>query len=74
MARTTEKVDTPAGKLETIRLDGQARRADRLGGAPAELHLWFSTDARRLLVAAVGETDAGPTRATLTEVRGARRP
>jgi hypothetical protein len=74
-AAKTEKVDTPVGKLETIRIDAQARRAGASpGAAPVLMHLWISTDASRLLVAAVGEIDAGPVRAMLASVRGARRP
>ena len=71
VAAGVEPVETPAGKFDTFRVDLVARRAD----APAkghEIHLWFSSDARRLLVAAVAELDVGPASVTLTAVRGAR--
>jgi hypothetical protein len=75
VAGKTERVDTPVGKLETIRLDAEARRAGAPADAPGRpVHLWISTDARRLLVAVVSEIDAGPVRAMLASVRGARRP
>jgi hypothetical protein len=74
-ASKTEKVDTPLGKLETIRIDAKATRVQ---SAPEphtlSIHLWISTDPSRLLVAAVGEVDAGPVRAMLASVRGARKP
>ena len=67
-----EKVDTPAGKFETVRVDATTRRADRPGDKPRPIHLWFSTDARRLPVAIVSEVDVGPVSATLSAVRGGR--
>jgi len=68
-----EPVETPAGKFDTFRVDLVARRADAEAKAH-EIHLWFSDDARRLLVAAVADLDVGPARVTLTSVRGAREP
>lgn len=73
VASRIEVVETPAGRLETLRIDALARRADAPDARPRPLHLWISTDPRRLLVAAVSELDVGPVRATLTGVRGARR-
>ena len=73
VAPRVEVVETPAGRLETIRIDALARRADAATGRPRPLHLWISTDPRRLLVAAVSELDVGPVRATLTAARGTRR-
>lgn len=73
VAPRVEVVETPAGRLETLRIDALARRADAPAARPRPLHLWISTDGRRLLVAAVSELDVGPVRATLTGVRGARR-
>jgi hypothetical protein len=73
VAEKTETVDAPAGKFETLRLDAVARRAD-LPDAPARpVHLWLSSDARRILVAAVSEVDIGPVRAMLASARGTAR-
>ncbi|HUL60277.1 MAG TPA: DUF3108 domain-containing protein [Anaeromyxobacteraceae bacterium] len=72
VAAKPEKVETPAGKFDTLRVDATARRTDGQG-ARREVHLWFSTDARRLPVAAVSEIDLGPVRAMLTSVQGDRR-
>lgn len=74
VAAKPEKVETPAGRFETIRIDGVARRADDSGARARPVHLWISTDARRLPVAAVSEIDLGPVRAMLSGVRGARKP
>lgn len=71
VAEEVEPVETPAGRFATFRVDLVARRADA-GQKAHEIHLWFSNDARRLLVAAVADLDVGPARLTLTEVRGAR--
>jgi hypothetical protein len=67
-------VDAPAGKFETLRLDAVARRADRPDAPARPVHLWLSSDARRLLVAAVSEVDIGPVRAMLASTRGAGGP
>ena len=70
--RATEKVETPAGRFETLRVDATTRRVDRPEDRPRPIHLWFGTDARRLPVAIVSEIDVGPVSATLSSVRGAR--
>jgi hypothetical protein len=67
-----EKVDTPAGKFETLRIDATTRRADKPEDKPRPIHLWFGTDARRLPVAIVSEIDLGPVSATLSSVSGAK--
>jgi hypothetical protein len=72
VAAKLETLDTAVGKLETLRLDARARLADRPDDPPNEMHVWLSTDSRRLFVASVGEIDAGPVRAMLTGVRGGR--
>jgi hypothetical protein len=72
VAAKRERVDTPAGRFETFRVDATTRRADRPGDRPRPVHLWFGTDARRLPVAFVSEVDVGPVRATLSSIRGAR--
>ncbi|MFY3746281.1 DUF3108 domain-containing protein [Anaeromyxobacter sp. Red801] len=74
VARKIEPVDTPAGRFQTLRVDAVARRADDPGARARPLHLWFSNDGRRLLVAAVSEIDLGPVRAMLASVHGARAP
>ncbi len=68
VAPRTERVETPAGRFETVRIDATARRADK-PDARREVHLWISTDPRRLPVAAVSEIDLGPVRAMLSSVR-----
>lgn len=72
VAATTEKVETPAGRFDTVRVDATTRRADRPDDRPRPVHLWFGTDARRLPVAIVSELDVGPVSATLSSVRGGR--
>ncbi len=74
VASKLEKLDTAAGKLETLRIDATASLADRPQEPAREMHVWFSTDARRLFVAAVGEIDLGPVNLTLTGLRGSKRP
>ena len=69
VAPKTERVDTPAGRFETWRVDAQARRADRPDDKAKAVHIWIGTDARRLPVAMVGEADVGPVSATLTSIR-----
>lgn len=74
IAAKTEKVETPAGKFDTFRVDASLRRADRPADRPRPLHLWLTRDPRRLPVAIVSEVDVGPVRAMLSAVRGARAP
>ncbi len=72
VAARRERVETPAGRFETVRVDATTRRVDRPEDPPRPIHLWFGTDARRLPVAIVSEIDIGPVSATLSAVRGAR--
>lgn len=72
VAARREKVDTPAGGFETVRVDATTRRADKPGEKPRPIHMWFSDDARRLPVAIVSEIDLGPVTATLASARGTR--
>ncbi len=72
IAPKAEKVDTPAGKFDTFRVDATLRRVDRPADRPRPVHLWFTRDARRLPIAIVSEVDVGPVRAMLSSVRGAR--
>jgi hypothetical protein len=72
VAAKAEKVETPAGTFDTLRVDATTRRVDRPDERPRPVHLWLTRDARRLPVAVVSEVDLGPVRATLSDVRGAR--
>lgn len=72
VAQRTDTVETGVGRLEALRIDAVARRVDAPATRPRPVHLWISTDARRLLVAAVSEVDVGPVRAVLSGLRGAR--
>lgn len=72
VATKREKVETPAGKFDTVRVDATTRRADKPGEKPRPIHLWFSTDPRHLPVAIVSEIDLGPVSATLSATRGTR--
>jgi len=72
VAARTERVETPAGRFETLRVDATTRRVDRPADRPRPVHFWLGTDARRLLVAIVSEIDLGPVSATLSSIRGAR--
>jgi len=66
VAARPEKLDTVAGRLEAVRVDARASLADEPQGPVREMHVWISTDARRLFLAAVGDVDLGPVRLTLT--------
>jgi hypothetical protein len=69
VAPGTERVETPVGKFETLRVDFEIRRADKPDAKPRAVHAWIATDARRLPVAMVGESDFGPVSAKLTSLR-----
>jgi hypothetical protein len=69
VAAGRERVDTPAGRFETFRVDLVATRADVAPGGKGrtrKMHIWFTTDARRLPVSIVTEIEAGPVSATLS--------
>jgi hypothetical protein len=73
LAAGTERVETPAGTFEALRLDATLTRLPTPGDAQVRsrpLHLWYSDDQRRVLVAGVSEVDLGPVRALLA--RGAK--
>ncbi len=72
VAGKRERIDAPAGRFDTFRVDATTRRVDQPQARARTLHLWFTTDSRHLLVAAVSEVDLGPVRAMLSGVRGAR--
>jgi hypothetical protein len=73
VADRLERLDTVAGRVEALRVDARASLADRPGDPEREMHVWFSTDARRLFVAAVGDIDLGPVKVTLAGLRGGRK-
>jgi hypothetical protein len=64
VAAKPESVDTAGGNFDTLRIDGTIERADK-PGAKRPLHVWISTDPRRVLVGAVSEIDLGPVSALL---------
>lgn len=72
VAPRPERFDTVVGKVEALRIDAEASVADRPDEPVRRMHVWFTTDARRLFVAAVGEIDLGAIKVTLTGLRGAR--
>lgn len=77
VAAGRERVDTPAGRFETFRVDVEATRADvPVGGKgrTRQLHIWLTADERRLPVSIVSEIDAGPVAATLSSWRPAPAP
>jgi hypothetical protein len=68
LAAGTERVETPLGPFETIRFDAKLTRLatpDDPNVRTRPLHLWFSSDDRRVPVAAVTEVDLGPVRALI---------
>jgi hypothetical protein len=72
LASGRERVETPAGSFETVRVDAEAVRADAPPGSKGrarQLHVWLTADERRLPVSMVGEIDAGPVSATLSSWR-----
>lgn len=65
VAQRPERVESAAGLFDTLRIDLTVTRADK-PEVRRRLHLWFSTDPRRLFVAAVTEIDLGPVRVILS--------
>ncbi|HEY8212300.1 MAG TPA: DUF3108 domain-containing protein [Myxococcaceae bacterium] len=63
-AEGEERVDTPAGPFQAIRLEAVATRADD-ASVHYPVRLWISADARRLPLALEVRTGFGPIRATL---------
>ncbi len=60
-----ERVSLKLGEFEAWHLQGEAVRVDR-PEQKREIHLWVSTDDKRIPLAAVGVIDLGAVRATLT--------
>ena len=68
LASGTEKVETPVGTFEALRFDATLTRMptpDDPSVRTRQLHLWFSSDPRRVPVAAVTDVDLGPVRVIL---------
>lgn len=61
----TERTETPAGRVEAIRLEGVAAQSDDPSHR-YQLHLWLSSDARRLPVTMSIDTRLGSVRAELS--------
>lgn len=72
VAPKSERIDSALGKVDTLRLDARATLADRPADPPRQMHLWFTREAPRRFLVAVGEVDLGPVKVTLTGVRGGR--
>jgi hypothetical protein len=60
----TERLRTPAGNIDAVRLDGSAVRSDDLSRSH-RLQLWLSADTRRLPLSMMIEAPLGGIRATL---------
>ncbi len=67
-----ETLDTPLGKLETVRLDLVSTRLDD-ASATRMAKFWVTTDARRLPVAAIVEMRGKVFRAQLVRVTGGKK-
>jgi hypothetical protein len=65
VAEKPERVETAGGLFDTLRIDGTVTRAD-LPGVSRPMHVWISTDPRRVLVGAVSEIDLGPVSALVS--------
>jgi hypothetical protein len=60
-----EKVPSPMGEVEAFHITGTAARLDN-HDFQRELHVWITTDDKRIPLGALGAIDLGPVRATLT--------
>lgn len=69
VAPKPERVDSPGGLFDTLRVEGTIERADK-PEVRRPLYVWISTDARRVLVGAVSEIDLGPASALLSKPPG----
>lgn len=77
LAVGTEVMDTPVGKLDTVKIKGTARLLAMDGKPPHEpvvrhMSLWFSTDPQHLPVKLLAETSYGDVYAELVEHRPGR--
>lgn len=64
VAPGTERVHTATGTFDAVRIDAVLTRTDG-SAAKRPVHFWYSTDARRLPLAAVSEVNLGPVRVML---------
>lgn len=67
-----ESIETPLGRLPSLRFDGEAVRLDD-ANVRRTAHVWISDDERRLPLAAIGEVKGKTIRAQLVSAPGARR-
>jgi hypothetical protein len=67
-----EAIDTPLGRMNTLRFDGDAVRLDD-ERVRRSAHVWLSDDERRLPLVAVGEVRGKTIRAQLVQAPGLRR-
>jgi len=67
-----ESIDTPLGRLPSLRFDGDAVRLDD-ANVHRTAHVWISDDERRLPLVAVGEMKGKTIRAQLISAPGTRR-
>lgn len=67
-----ETIETPVGRVASLRFDGDAVRLDDPGVRRAA-HVWISDDARRLPLVAIGEMKGKTIRAQLVSAPGVRR-
>ncbi|HET8734615.1 MAG TPA: DUF3108 domain-containing protein [Anaeromyxobacteraceae bacterium] len=66
VAAKPERVESPGGLFDTLRVEGTIERADK-PEVRRPLYVWISTDPRRVLVGAVSEIDLGPASALLSK-------
>jgi hypothetical protein len=62
-----EKVPSPMGEVDAFHIHGTSARLDD-HAFQRDLHVWVTTDDKRIPVGAMGGIDLGPVRATLTRV------
>lgn len=67
-----ETIDTPVGRLPSLRFDGDAVRLDD-ANVRRTAHVWISDDERRLPLVAIGEMKGKTIRAQLISAPGVRR-
>lgn len=66
-----EKIETPLGRFDTVRVDATATRLDD-ASVRRSAHVWITDDDRRLPVVAVGDVRGKTIRAQLVEAPAAR--
>jgi len=71
-AAAFETIETPLGKLRSLRIDAESVRTDD-ARVKRTAHVWVSDDERRLPLVAIGEMRGKVLRATLTAASGTKR-